>query len=187
MIFILIGCLAFFFLYIFDINKVLLLHKNLNILFAVGVLLLAFATIGVLLSYSADFQLNIVLRVFFYLLSLFSLILIPYSLFFSLPFRKTYFEIAKENTVVDTGMYALCRHPGVLWFFFFYLFLWLASGKIMVMWAGLVWTIMDIIHVYVQDRWLFPKTLIGYERYKDKVPFLIPSLCSVKKCIITIK
>lgn len=30
--------------------------------------------------------------------------------------------------LVDTGVYALCRHPGVLWLGGFYLFAWLAAG-----------------------------------------------------------
>ncbi|MGI6685579.1 MAG: hypothetical protein ACOX47_08970 [Bacillota bacterium] len=120
---------------------------------------------------------------FFGILAAISLLLIPYALFFALPFRKTYIETENKNTVVDQGMYALCRHPGVMWFFFFYFFLWLTSGKMTVMWAGMIWTIMDIIHVYVQDRWLFPKTLIGYDSYQEKVPFLVPNLKSIKQLL----
>ena len=110
-----------------------------------------------------------------------------YALFIALPFQKTYMEIEKDNKVIDKGMYALCRHPGVLWFFFFYLFLWLASGKMIIMWAGIIWTIMDIIHVYVQERWLFPKNLRGYDQYQKRVPFLIPNARSIKQFILTIK
>lgn len=187
MIFVALGCLAFVLLYIFDLNKIMFFDKRLNICFALGVAVIAVSTIGVLLDRGKSFEVSISLQLLFGVLSIISLCLIIYSLFFALPFVKTYIDIEKENTVVDTGMYALCRHPGVIWFFFFYLYLWLASGKTMVMWAGIIWTAMDIIHVYVQDRWLFPKTMSGYVQYKSKVPFLIPSLASIKKSYITLK
>lgn len=146
-------------------------------------MLLVFSTMGILLGSFENFEVSISLQLFFGAMSISSLLLIIYSLFFALPFGKTYIEVEKGNTVVDTGMYALCRHPGVIWFFFFYLFLWLASGKMMIMWAGIIWTGMDIVHVYVQDRWLFPKNLNGYDSYKHKVPFLVPNLASIKKSI----
>ncbi|MFA4884753.1 MAG: hypothetical protein WC601_03055 [Desulfotomaculaceae bacterium] len=183
MTFIIAGCLAFVILYIFDFNKIVFFKKSLNICFAFGIALLAVSTLGILLGNFEGFQVSVPLRLLFAVLSIVSLFLVIYSLFFALPFSKTYLATEKGNTVVDTGMYALCRHPGVIWFFFFYLFLWLASGKTMMMWAGIIWTVMDVIHVYVQDRWLFPRTLSGYERYKRKVPFLVPNLASVKKCI----
>jgi protein-S-isoprenylcysteine O-methyltransferase Ste14 len=186
MIFISFGCLAFIFLYIFDFNKIIFWHKDLNICFAAGVALLAVTTMGILFSSHKSFEAPVLLELFFGLLSIIALLLTLYSLFFALPFGKTYIDVEKRAPVIDTGMYALCRHPGVIWFFFFYLFLWLASGKIVMMWAGIIWTVMDIIHVYVQDRWLFPKTLNGYEQYKRKIPFLIPSLGSIKKSIATL-
>ena len=186
MIYIAIGCLAFVFLYAFDLNKIIFLHKNINICFAIGIALLAVSTTGVLFSNNKSFEVPVPSQLFFGLLSIIAMLLTLYSLFFALPFGKTYIEVEKVRPVVDTGMYALCRHPGVIWFFFSYLFLWLASGKIVMMWAGILWTVMDIIHVYVQDRWLFPKTLNGYDQYKRKFPFLIPNLGSIKKSIITL-
>lgn len=117
----------------------------------------------------------------------FSFCLFFYTLFFALPFRKTYCGAEDIEKVIDTGMYALCRHPGVIWFFFLFLFLWMASGKAMMLQAAIIWTIMDIIHVYIQDRWIFPKTLTGYELYKEKAPFLIPNLSSIRKCMAALK
>lgn len=184
--FIIIGCLAFVFLYLFDFNKIILLHKFFNIFFAIGVALLVFSTLGILFGNFARFELTFILRLFFGVLSACSLFLMLYALFFALPFRKTYVDVEKENPVVDTGMYALCRHPGVVCFFFFYLFLGLASGILMMIWATLVWTVMDIIHVYVQDRWLFPETLKDYEIYKGEVPFLLPNRKSLRKFATTL-
>jgi protein-S-isoprenylcysteine O-methyltransferase Ste14 len=183
MIFILTGCLAFVFFYIFDLNKVKFLKKGINISFAAGIALLAVSTAGILLGDYKGFEVSIPLKLLFGALSIGSLFMIFYALFAALPYGVTYKEVEHGNTVVDSGMYALCRHPGVIWFFFFYLFLWLASGKTMMMWAGIIWTIMDIIYVYVEDRWFFPAALNGYDQYKSKVPFLIPNPASIKKCI----
>ncbi|MDD4766129.1 MAG: hypothetical protein PHF87_00900 [Desulfotomaculaceae bacterium] len=180
MVFILTGCLAFIFFYIFDLNKVRFHKKGLNISFAAGLLLLAASTAGILLGDYGGFSVFTYLKVFFGALSIGALLMLLYTLFAALPFSLTYQEAGRGKTVVDSGMYALCRHPGVIWFFLFYLFLWLASGKIMMMWGGIIWTIMDIIYVYVQDRWFFPAALNGYDQYKKEVPFLIPNLASIK-------
>lgn len=182
MLYILLGCFAFVFLYIFDLNKLRNIHPVLNSFFALGVLLLAGSTLGILLTDSAKFETGIAFRVLFSTLALIAFVLMTYSLFFALPFKKTYVKMDKIR-LVDTGMYALCRHPGVIWFFWFYLFLWLASGKIIVVWAALVWTIMDIVHVYVQDRWIFSSTISGYSKYQNTTPFLIPDMNSIKKCL----
>ena len=184
MFFLVIGCIGFIFLYIFEINKIIFFSRYFNICFVLGCVLLAVSTVGLLLSDPNTFAVSISLQIFFGLLSSISFLLMLYALFFALPFSKTYIVIEKGNAAVDTGMYALCRHPGVIWFFFFYLFLFLASGKMMIMWSGITWTAMDIIHVYVQDRWLFPKALDGYDNYKIKVPFLIPKFFINNKRIL---
>ena len=186
MIFVFTGCVAFIFFYIFDFNKIKFLKKGINISFAAGILVLAVSTAGILLGDYEGFDLPAALKVLFELLSIGSLFMLLYSLFAELPFGETYTKAERENTVVDRGMYALCRHPGVIWFFFFYLFLWLACGKTMMMWAGLAWTAMDIIYVYVEDRWFFPAAFSGYDQYKSEVPFLIPSPAGIKK-LITLK
>jgi hypothetical protein len=54
-------------------------------------------------------------------------------------------------------------------------------------WAFLIWTIMDIIHVWVQDKYFFPKTLMGYDDYKRVTPFLVPSFSSIKKALTVTK
>lgn len=183
MVFILTGCLAFIFFYIFDLNKTRFFKKSLNISFTAGIVLLAVSTAGILLGNYKSYEIIYPLKLLFGALSAASLLMLFYTLFFALPFAETYTGAEQGNSVVDGGMYALCRHPGVIWFFFFYLFLWLASGRAMMMWAGLIWTIMDIILVYVEDRWFFPTAFNGYEQYKSKVPFLIPNPVSIKKCI----
>ncbi len=72
---------------------------------------------------------------------------------------------------------------GVIWFFFFYLFLGLAFNNKVLLTATLVWTFLDIVYVYAQDRWIFPIMLEGYYTYKKQVPFLIPNFTSFRNCI----
>ena len=40
-----------------------------------------------------------------------------YTLFFALPFDETYAKQNNGRYVCDRGVYALCRHPGILCFF----------------------------------------------------------------------
>lgn len=167
MVFVLTGCLAFGFLYIFDFNKILWHRRILNLNFGIGVSLLVFSTVGILYNallpngYERFDHPALPVGIVAGLLAAVALMLMVYSLFFALPFKETYVNPKEKNSIIDTGMYALCRHPGVIWFFFFYLFLWLASGVKLMLWAGLVWTFMDVLHVYIQDRWLFPQSLKG--------------------------
>ena len=176
MIYISIGCVAFILMLIFDLNKIRLDHRYLNSLFMVGILLLLFCSAAIALN---DFNSQILTswRWITGILALFSLILLIYTLFGAIPFKKTYIEY-ERNTVVYTGIYALSRHPGVLWFFFFYLFLGFTLESKLMLIAALVWTCMDLVYVFIQDRWIFPITLENYQDYKKEVPFLIPNLTS---------
>lgn len=181
--YILAGCAAFVFLYIFDINKIFGFNKIFNIFFGIGIVILGASTLGISLTGEKNFNFSSLIHIIFWMLAFVSFLLLLYALFFALPFSKTYIKLSKKNHVVDKGMYALSRHPGVIWFFIMYIFLWLASGKWIVLIAGLIWTIMDVIHVYVQDRWIFPKTLTGYEKYQKTTPFLIPNRTSLLKSL----
>ena len=50
-----------------------------------------------------------------------------YCLFFALPFEQTYADQDSGSRVCRSGVYALCRHPGVLCFAVMYLLLGLAA------------------------------------------------------------
>ena len=172
MVYIILGVIAFGCLYIFDISKIYQKWgKWPNIFFGLGFLILALVT-GLLIYRGWD---NI--RHFswlFLLLSLLGGLFMLYALFFALPFKKTYVK-GDNRKVVDTGVYSLCRHPGVLGFFVFYLGLWLALLTKELFGALIIWTLMDIIHVWVQDRFIFPKSLNNYRQYVCTTPFLIPT------------
>lgn len=183
MIYIIIGCLAFVLLYIFDLNKVIFFSGILNYLFPLGIGLLFASALGIMLSNTGIYEVSLIRKLVFGTLSLVSLAILLSTLFLWLPFVNTYMRTNRQDEVIDTGMFALCRHPGVIWFFFLFLFLWLASDNIMMLWATIIWTVTNVLYVYIQDRWLFPKTFKGYETYKTKVPFLIPNRTSVHNCL----
>lgn len=112
--------------------------------------------------------------------------LLIYSLFFAFPADEAYLKFGKKK-VCDTGLYALCRHPGVLFLSLFYLFLWLSAGKLGVFAAFAVFTTLDVVYVLIQDFITFPRIFDGYENYRKTTPFLIPGVGSVKRCFATLK
>ncbi len=178
---IILGIIGFMLLYIFDLNKILWQKQILNVLFAFGLMLLGIGTFLLYYEYEMIiFSYN--LSWLFIIFAIINLLLIFYALFGALPFKRTYIK-TDINKVVDTGLYALCRHPGVLFFGFFYLFLYLSNLRNIFLWSFLLWTIMDIIHVWIQDQFIFPKALIGYTAYQKNVPFLIPTIKSIKQMI----
>lgn len=110
-----------------------------------------------------------------------------YTLFFALPFSDTYVEQAQGRLAYTEGVYALCRHPGVLWFAGGYLCLAgaLGSGRL---WAfcGLM-VALDVAYVVLQDRWTFPRTFANYPEYRALAPFLIPTAASLRRCAQTLR
>jgi protein-S-isoprenylcysteine O-methyltransferase Ste14 len=175
------GILAFVLLTVFDFNKLKPIHPILNICFALGCLLLAYATGDILFQSLRWFSFTPI--PIFWIFAIFGLIEMFYALFFALPFNATYVEGTHPIKVVDTGLYALCRHPGVWGFFAFYLFASIASGNGDLLIAGMIWTAFDVLHVLMQDRWFFPLTLPGYDAYRKTTPFLFFGLKELKKCI----
>lgn len=100
------------------------------------------------------------------------------ALFVSLPVKKTYITM-RDQEVADTGLYALCRHPGTLFLMLFYLFCGLALDSGMMLWVGLSNSAFNIITTVLQDIWVFPTTIGRYNEYKKTTPFLVPTWKSV--------
>lgn len=109
-----------------------------------------------------------------------------FSLFLEIPFRLTYGVERGKRGVVTTGTYALSRHPGVIWFFFFHTCLVLMSGSRLLLAAVPFWTGMNVLLVFVEDRVFFPRTFgDSYLEYRRRVPFLVPNPASIRRCIKT--
>lgn len=185
MLYVLLGCLSFAPLYLFDRLKAIGAGRTAAPLFPVGCLGIFASTVGAFFSGQPRFVLPMGAALACGTLAMLFAMMLLWALFFSLPFSRTYVK-GLGCAVVDTGLYALCRHPGVLFFGGLYLCVWLISGRDVMLLCALCMTACDILHVWVQDRRYFPKTIAGYDDYRQRVPFLIPNAASVRRCIQTL-
>ena len=95
-----------------------------------------------------------------------------------------YTENTLRNAYTD-GVYALCRHPAVLWFTGLYFSLWLMVLTTEAVITFLIYILMDILYIILQERFIFFKTFKNYSEYQMNTPFLIPTINSIKKCVHT--
>lgn len=181
------GVVAFLLFAIYDINSVKQKCKWIKSAFFIGALLLATAT-GILMVRNwerggiggvGQWVALVLAAVFF--------IFLIYTLFFAIPFSETYIKKDGDPQVCAEGMYALCRHPGVLWFVGLYICLAAAVPEPSVILAGVIFCVCNLLYVIVQDVWTFPNCFADYRSYKKKVPFLIPTGKSMSECIRTLK
>ena len=108
-----------------------------------------------------------------------------YSLFLEIPFKRTYVTEGAGNQLVTTGTYALVRHPWVLWYALLLISLILISKHQLVLLAAPIWLLMDVLHVWTQDRFFFPRMFPAYPRYQRETPMLIPNRTSIARCLTT--
>ena len=114
------------------------------------------------------------------------LLLFIYSVFVEVPLRQAYLGATTGVPLVNTGTYAITRHPGVLWGTLMLVCLFVATGSRLLLIASPIWILMDLAWVYLEDRFYFPKTIPGYEHYKREVPMLVPTLASLRKGLKTL-
>ena len=92
---------------------------------------------------------------------------------FALPFDDTYRKEAAGGRVCRSGLYGYCRHPGILAFFFCFLFLGLAAGERQLA-AGMFYSGLNLLYAWYQDRIIFTREFSDYGEYRRDVPFLFP-------------
>lgn len=109
-----------------------------------------------------------------------------YSLFFALPFKETYTEQKNGCRVYDRGVYALCRHPGILCFFGMYLLPGIAALPEKMLFHSILFSLLNLAYAWFQDCVTFPKTFCDYADYQKKVPFLIPTGESTRTAVRTL-
>ena len=187
LVYILTGSLSFFLFILYDINQVTKNYGCIRPFFAAGFLLLACSTVMLPFCSSPGLVFPGAARLFFGIVALAFLALLIYSLFFALPFQKTYLHGAEKSPVYSGGVYALCRHPGVLWFIGFYLFYSLFFGSRLLFWAWLVFSAWNLLYVWLQDRFFFPRLFSDYQLYQKSTPFLIPNYQSIRRCLRTLR
>ncbi len=182
------GALAFGLFLIYDINEVRWQDRWLHKLFFTGFGLLVLATVGLLLAQVRQGLPPLAQRAAGVVLTAVFMALLVYTLFRALPFEATYQEIGGKDKplVCQSGVYALCRHPGVLWFAGFYGSLWLTLGGEALAWAAVIFSLLNVLYVVFQDRWTFPQMFADYASYQQAVPFLIPNWQSIRRCFATL-
>lgn len=168
------GVLAFGLYFLYDINSITWKASGLRCFFGAGTVLLGAATVLDLreavrmgaFSGAGDWVLLAGAALCFGALI--------YCLFFALPFGETYVKQDTGSRVCRSGVYGLCRHPGILCFWGMYLLLGLAAlpGKLIL--NALVFSLLDLLYAWFQDRVTFPKTFCDYSDYRSHVPFLFP-------------
>ena len=177
------GSAGFLCYFLYDINSVTWKNRLLQRFFLLGTLLVAFSSAGIVADGWNVMKNQPVRTIVFGLLALLWLALLVYTLFFALPFQETYLEKNQKRKTYTEGMYALCRHPGVLWFALFYLSLALLLGTSCAVKTGCLLTAWDVCYICLQDMVIFPRTFCDYKEYKKTTPFLFPNRKSVGKCL----
>ena len=186
MVYITAGCLGLLIIHLFDIVSLKRLPKVKPLTWALGSCLLVYALVMICLQ--AD---KLPLPIWSSwlggaLLSISCLLLI-YSLFINLPFRKTYITTGVGDKLVKSGLYALVRHPGVTRFILVILSLILVSRSSLLLIAAPIFILLDIVLVIVQDKFFFGQMFHGYNSYRRETPMLVPNRQSLNVFIDSLK
>ena len=113
----LLGIAGFLLCFLYDINSFTVRSGLLHCTFGMGTVLIAVATALDLRGAWKSGALSGTPDLLLLLLSAACFAALIYCLFFALPFHETYAEQNGMRPVYDRGVYALCRHPGILCFF----------------------------------------------------------------------
>lgn len=185
MIPLIIGSIGFLCYFTYDINSITKQNRFLQKGFLIGTFLVAAASVGMLVTgwKNINWKSAFVWTCLLCGIVMFGLLI--YTLFFALPFESTYVEDSKQRLAYTEGVYALCRHPGVLWYGGMYLCM---AGMIRMQEAivqAIVFILWNVAYVVLQDAIIFPRTFTNYSEYKKMTPFLLPSGGSIKRCLQT--
>jgi protein-S-isoprenylcysteine O-methyltransferase len=82
-------------------------------------------------------------------------------------------EIQPEHKVIDSGPYALMRHPVITSFFGIAAGLFLVNPALTTL-AALIYTIWDFVRAAKDEEDLLTKTLPGYAAYARRTPRFLP-------------
>lgn len=108
------------------------------------------------------------------------------ALFFTLP-KDTYTKPGRRRKTYKGKLYALCRHPGVLFYCLFYVLLWLAMPSPHGAIELILFCVGNIIYMVIQDLWSFPIIFYDYDEYKKRTPMFFPTIKSIRRCIHSYK
>ena len=166
-----IGTFGFILYFLYDWNRVFWKRQWMSKFFLFGTLCQAF--VGISYLYKA-WTGNVSCRFIWIAFAMVFLILLVYTLFFALPFDSTYCQDAENLKVCRTGIYGVCRHPGIWWFFGCFLCVGMAAGTNEILTGGLILSGFNLAYAWYQDKWIFPEEFCDYREYQKEVPFLLP-------------
>ena len=173
------GAVSFLLFLLGDLNDAFWHRKPLRPAFLTGAAMLAVSTGGTVLEhFPVAFGLP---QLCFLGAALLFGVLLVRALFFSFPPKEAYVEDRRDRKVYTGGMYALCRHPGILWFCLLYGCLIPGAGFPPSL--ALLYCLLNILLGWVEDKWIFPRLFSDYGEYRLLAPFLIPTPKSLRAWI----
>lgn len=188
MLYVWIGSISFLFFALSDLNEVRFQRKILLYAFPIGCVTLAAATLLLFAFKPADLTVSASFHLLAGILAVFNFILLIVSLIVVWRRPELQKSIASNKKIpFDRGLYAMCRHPGVLFFIFFYAFLALALERSTLLMAGGWFSVLNLVYSLWQDHFILPKLLINYDGYHSRTPFLIPTADSMRRGIKTLR
>ena len=186
MIYVAVGCLGFLIIHLFDIVSLKRIPGAKPFIWILGSGLLVYSLVMVCLG-PDRLLLPIWSTWLGWVLMTISLLLLLCSLFVNLPFRKTYIATGVGDRLVRTGLYALVRHPGVLWFIPFMLSLILIFRSSQLLAAAPVFILLDIALVIAQDKFFLGRMFDGYDGYRRETPMLVPNRRSINAFVNSLR
>ncbi len=114
------------------------------------------------------------------ILSLLGGALLVWTTFLEIPIGMAKFKLA-PGRAYDLGSYRRCRHPGFWWFMLF--------SASFIAWEGgelgfarfFAANLLNLLLIFLQDKYTFPLQFANYHEYAAIVPFLIPKLPHSRK------
>lgn len=174
---------AFVCFFLYDWNEACKGNRILHFSFLGGCILWGIGNIGLIWNSFKAVRLFGFLQIIWGLVSVLFFLLLVYTLFFALPLKETYVESSSAlPSVCEDGVYGLCRHPGFLWYCMFYLFLYLTFPQHELLIGSIILCICNFLYICAEDVFFFPRMFSDYDRYKERVPFLIPTKSSMMEC-----
>ena len=181
------GTVGFLLFFLYDINSFTIKNRFAESFFFVGCAFVVVPSIVQIYKACRSGAIALPEDVLWLILAAAAFAALIYCLFFALPFEKTYVDPKNGRGVYDEGVYALCRHPGVLCFFVFYLFLGVAARPYPFLRYGMYLSVLNLLYVVFQDAVTFPKTFCNYADYRKYTPFIIPTKKSICRSVKTMK
>lgn len=177
---ILAGVTAFLLFFLSDYNDLYLHAKPLRLCFPLGFLLLAVAIASDCIT-GTPLSIHLGWQILALVVALFSLLTLVLSLFVDIPVGPSYQEMGQKRPLSTKGLYAVCRHPGVLSFAFLAFSLSLATG--LSFFAAGIYSVLNILLALYEDKVVFPALIYDYAGYKKTTPFLIPGWVHLQRGI----